>query len=277
MDLSILLNNMNGAAALGWEKNYCIQSWYVDYLMDCDKDIIVITEFVAGVGFDYLIGKLTGKGYIYFYSATSGSNGFLIAIKKKLVKADNEFVTSCYNTAIETTNMLLKVSLPLVNGKSLAVIAGRMLCGTEKDLHREYDNRRRLFDDEMMPAIQRFAENEDCVIFAADMNNARYFGSLDETFNRQDYIDTHGNDYAQINYNLNCLRDEFDKAGFKLVTDGQVTCGIYSLDHIWVKGMGACTCEAPDSSFMTFENGYQSSKRIVGLPDHSIVKAKLTI
>ena len=48
MKLKIMTWNINGAAALGWDKQSVIKKQVVDAVVEQKADVIVLTEFVVG-------------------------------------------------------------------------------------------------------------------------------------------------------------------------------------------------------------------------------------
>ena len=49
-------------------------------------DIFVITEIALASGWDYFEEQMKENNYVWFSSFVSGSNGFLILVKKELIK-----------------------------------------------------------------------------------------------------------------------------------------------------------------------------------------------
>ncbi|MDR5659877.1 hypothetical protein RH915_10285 [Serpentinicella sp. ANB-PHB4] len=240
MELKIMTWNIKGAASLGWNNQYKIDSLMVDKIIKQDADIIVLTEFVIAKGLDYLFERFQNEGYIWFISNRSGKNGILIGIKKDLIKAD-DLVNEVYNSntissVVEGCN-ILRVAIPLQCGINLCIIGCRMETGGAGNLQAQYDSASNNFDNILLPMISSL-EKDHIYIVCGDFNNARCCGNLNEKFNPRNY-----NGKAQINYNLNIIKDKFERIGFKMTNVGKTGesipthNGYVPDDHIFVHGL----------------------------------------
>ena len=80
---SIMVWNIKGGASILWDKNIKSEMDVIkDIIIDRNKDIVILTEFVLYKGIDELFNELE-KEYYYFISATTCYNGILIALKKE--------------------------------------------------------------------------------------------------------------------------------------------------------------------------------------------------
>lgn len=245
MKLRIMTWNIKGEASLGWNNQYEINSKVVDKIINQKADIIVLTAFVIAKGIEYLFERFQNEGYIWFISNCSGKNGVLIAIKKDLVNV-KELINDVYTSSvILSTNEgcnILKVTAPMNCDVNISILGCRMETGGEKNLQVQYDSERQCFDNILIPKIQPLKQG-NVYIVCGDFNNARCCGNLKEKFNPQDY-----NEKAQINYNLNIIRDTFDSIGFTMMDIGKkgesipTHKGFYPLDHIFVYGLEPKEC-----------------------------------
>lgn len=264
MQYKVLTWNVKGKSSFGWDDRYIISSRLVDKFIEQKADIVVLTEFVVAKGIDYLFERLQNEGYIWFTTTRSGKNGILIAIKEGNLSNDglvnNLYKSNTISSSIEECN-ILQVSLPLKCGKIIDVTGCRMETGGFKTLREQYDSERSIFDGVLLPAIK--GRVSDFQIVCGDFNNARCLGDLNKPYCNEEY-----NDMAQINYNLNIIKDSFGIEGFVMADmnkDGSAIPthkGFLPEDHIFVRGF---TCEACN----VLPSG--------GLSDHDIVIAKITI
>ena len=243
MELKVMTWNIKGGASLGWDRE--IKSEVADKIINTKSDLIVLTEFVIAKGIDYLFERLKTKGYIWFQTSQSAKNGLLIAVKENLLNKTElgEFKIPKYNqnrifASIEGCNYL-KVILTLKNMKNLCIFGVRMETG-ESNLQEQYNYERICFDKLISPEICNLNPEDYCIV-CGDFNNAYCRGDLNKKFNRNDY-----KDLAQINFNLNFLKDTFENYGF-LMADNKEGKGIskyknYSEDHIFVKGFTVRNC-----------------------------------
>lgn len=103
--LNISMWNIHGAAS--WDNDYCLQPGIVDKFFSSDPDILILTEFVLGEGFDYLFQSLRTHGYLPFHYTRSLSNGILIAAKKNKIADFQNFKKKAYHDEeILTTQMM---------------------------------------------------------------------------------------------------------------------------------------------------------------------------
>lgn len=242
MKLKIMTWNINGAAALGWDKQSVIKKQVVDAVVEQKADVIVLTEFVVGKGLDYLFERLHNEEYIWFTSSCSGKNGILIAIKENLLVEEKDSLKALkgkiyeenrISSVIEDCN-ILKVTLPLKCDKELCIIGCRMEVSLADKGKNEYDCRRTRFDQILVPQIPDRNAQELCIV-CGDFNNAMCHGNLKEKFNEDDY-----KGLAQKNYNLNIIKDKFDELGFTMADNdnGEAiqTWRQVPEDHIFIKG-----------------------------------------
>lgn len=139
---------------------------------------------------------------------------------------------------------LLGVCFKSKNGKTICVVGCRMTTGLP-DRKKQYDSEREIFDNQLLPFICNSMDSDVCIV-AGDFNNAYCRGDLNEKFNPKDYEGK-----AQINYNLNIIKDKFvDDLGFKMLDIGdgygKPTWSEYEYgekyipdDHIFVRGLAS--------------------------------------
>ena len=232
--------NVHGGAALPWYKNSTISTETVDKIMKEKADIFVITEIALASGWDYFEEQMKKNNYVWFSSFVSGSNGFLILVKKELIENVEELAKNLWwkNETLHIYNDigLMKVSFKMSNDKNCTVCAFRMLIGNKKG-KAQYDDMREILDKKVLPIAEECYLENDVVIFAGDFNNARYL---------EDYK---GKD--QINYNWQIIKSEFENIGYEMLdVDDQgnpintkLTSPASPIDHIFAKGFIKQTCK----------------------------------
>lgn len=276
MELKVITWNIQGAAALSWNRPYEIKKNIVDKIFEQKADIAVLTEFVISKGWDYFQEQLEKKGYIWFMTNTTGKNGILIFINKDLVYEKN-LVQSLYQENAISSNTdgcnILRITLPMSQNKTLTIMGVRMETGISKaSLKAQYDAEREALDNILLPKIELQKPN-NMYIVCGDFNNARCLGNLTENFNADDYKGK-----AQIGYNLNIIKDTFDNLGFAMADIGEpkhgITHGIPTWDgyipndHIFVRGFKVMKCESEKVKKCESETDKD-------LPDHDIIWAEL--
>ena len=273
--MKIMTWNIKGESSLGWNNTYRIDEDKVERILSCNADILVLTAFVATVGFDNLIKSLKEKEYIWFYRTESGDNGIFIAIKesnddfkldlKRLQTKIFAKTTPKDSNAIYSQNdgsNILKVVVPLQRGKDIVVLGFRMKTGEKgKSLEEQYDNERIAFERELLPLITNL--NQEICIVAGDFNNARCLGDLNQPYNEDDY-----SGYAQKGYNLNYIKDVFDENGFVMA------------DNSNGRSMATHNKFVPDDHI--FLRGFSETKvakveEVGNLSDHDIVLVDVKI
>lgn len=265
--MKVLTLNIKGGATFGWSDKR-IKPQFVDELIKQKAEVVVLTEFVVIKGIDYLFEMFELNRYIYFTSSCSGKNGILIAIKSNLVDC-KKLMNAVYKTNFISSNIegcnILKVELPLKESINLIVLGCRMETGLyNEDLKAQYDFERECFDNILIPTIKPL--KKDCkYIICGDFNNAKCRGSLNKKFNSKDYINPKDNScYAQYNYNLNIIKDEFEKIGFEMVDKKEngypiPTYNNFPIDHIFAKGFEIIPVEKP-----TIETQFSDHKMLIG-------------
>lgn len=254
MRLKIMTWNIQGAASLVWNNQYKIKKDVVDKIIcpkpkeDIEADIIVLTEYVIAQGIDYLLDKFQEKGYIWMQQSRTGENGILIAIKAELVNQtllkDGIYKSNIIQSNIQDCN-LLKIIFPLKNNKNICILGCRLVTG-EKEWKQNYDEERKAFDEILLKYVNDMEQQELCII-CGDFNNARCLGNLNQKYNREDYKDK-----AQINYNLNYIKDTFDGLGYQMADckEGKpipTYKGYIPDDHIFVKGLSIENCDTVEA------------------------------
>ena len=237
--------NVSGGAALPWYKNSEISKETVDIIINEKADILVITEMALASGWDYLEEQMKKNNYVWFSSFVSGSNGFLILVKKELIKNVKELASNLWweNETLQIYNDigLMKVSFKMSNDKNCTVCGFRMLIGNNKG-KAQYDDMRRILYKKVLPIAEECYLENDVVIFAGDFNNARYL----EDYNGKD----------QINYNWQILKSKFENIGYEMldVDDKgepiitKQTAPASPIDHIFTKGFIKNTCGVLEST-----------------------------
>ena len=237
--------NVSGGAALPWYKNSKISQETVDKIMNEDADIFVITEIVLASGWDYLEKKMKENNYVWFSSFVSGSNGFLILVKKELIDGVGNLAKNLWhkNETLQIYNDigLMKVSFKMKNNTNCTVCGFRMLIGNNKGKAQygkaKYDDMRKILYKKVLPIAEECYLENDVVIFAGDFNNARYL---------EDYK---GKD--QINYNWQILKSKFENIGYEMLdVDDQgnpintkLNPTASPIDHIFAKVFIKQTCK----------------------------------
>lgn len=265
MTFKILTWNVKGESSFGWNNQYIINSRLVDKFIVQEADVLVLTAFVVAKGVDYLFERLQNEGYIWFTATCSGKNGILIAVRKENLINERELVNKLYesnaiSSSIDKCN-ILQVLLPLKCGKTIDITGCRMVTGGFKTLQEQYDSEKIIFDNVLLPVIKD--RISDIQIVCGDFNNARCLGNLNEPYCKQNYKGK-----AQVNYNLNYIKDSFSNERFVMAdinADGSAIPthnGFVPDDHIFVRG-GICKdCEVLSSN---------------GLSDHDMIIASVEI
>lgn len=268
MKLKIMTWNIKGESSLGWNNQYVISSKVVDKVIAQEADVVVLTAFVVTKGIDYLFERFQNEGYIWFISNRSGKNGILIAIKECFVD-NKKLINEVYNgnaisSVIEGCN-ILRVLLPLKCGINLGIIGCRMETGGFKDNKKQqYDSENEAFNKVLLPILD-CQNKSDLYIVCGDFNNARCLGNLSKKYCKEDY---YGKD--QCNYNLNIIKDSFEKLGFIMTDIDKNGNAIPTYnkyipnDHIFVRGG---ICDRDKCSVIPAD----------GLSDHDIVMADVQI
>lgn len=237
--------NVRGGAALPWANETFISNETVIRMMNEKADIFVITEIALASGWDYLEKQMQKEEYVWFSSFVSGSNGFLILVKKWLIKNVKELANNLWwkNETLHIYNDigLMKVSFKMSNDKNCTVCAFRMLIGNKKG-KAQYDDMRRIFYKKVLPIAEECYLENDVVIFAGDFNNARYL----EDYNGKD----------QINYNWQILKSKFENIGYEMLDvddkgkpiNTKQTAPASPIDHIFTKGFIKNTCGVSEST-----------------------------
>lgn len=271
-ELKVMSWNIKGGASLGWNNSRIIKKEVVDKIIEQQAHIVVLTEFVVIEGIDYLFRRLKQEGYIWFLKCESGKNGILIAVKKVVVDANRlkKEVNEAYKVYDKKLVLssddgcnILRVDLPL-NGcenSTLTVIGCRMETGGKDQ--EQYDSERKCLDEILIPMINT---SKDLCIVCGDFNNARCMGNLSKKYNLDDYK-INGEPLAQVNYNLNIIKDTFEDLGFEMmdIEDGKPIFthkGYLAEDHIFTRGFTKKSCSASSAD---------------GLSDHDIIAAEIEI
>lgn len=265
MKLKVMTWNIHGSASLGWSNKHEIKSKVVDKIIEQKADIFALTEFVVAKGIDYLFERFQNEGYIWFLSSRSGKNGILIGVKEALVVDKKNLLEEIYTndliSSVDEGCNILRVTLPLRCGVNLSVIGCRMETGGEESFQEQYNAEGECFHNIVIPMIQTQKKGHDYIIVCGDFNNALCRGELNERFNPDNY-----NEFAQVNYNLNIIKDSFDDMGFTMADVSEKgkpipTRGGIPLDHIFMYGFSCSKLEP--------------LVKADGLSDHDILIAEL--
>lgn len=245
MSLRVMTWNIKGESSLVWNNQYTISCDVVDKIIAQKSDVIVLTAFVVASGIDYLLERLKRMGFIWFQQSRTGKNGILIAIKRELIN-DSKLIEQVYqeniiSSAIDGCN-ILKIRFPLNDGKNICVIGCRLETGGQKDLKEQYDSERRSFDGILMPHCQKIDSDDYCII-CGDFNNGQCLGDLKKKYDSRNYYGK-----AQINYNLNLIKDKFSNLGFAMADNIngesiQTYKSYFPNDHIFTKRFHIKKCE----------------------------------
>lgn len=227
------------------------------------SQVIVFTEISQdSENYIELKKEIENRGYnIFLSSYKKGKNQVLIAIQEDYINGDEfvyEIKTCNYqkkvaaNAKKEEVDELKCQKITYIpdflciefefQGKKIAVIGCRMQTG-DKDLRRNYDDEAVQFYDVLLPELEKVERRKpDYLILCGDLNNAKCCGKINRRFKKEDY-----RNLAQINYNLNRIKDKFDDRGFVMLDikddkpietfkgNGNYKNGIPD-DHIFVKG-----------------------------------------
>lgn len=245
MNLRIMTWNIKGESSLVWNNQYVIRKEAVDKIIEQKADVIVLTAFVVAQGIDNLYDKFEKSGFVWFQYSRTGKNGILIAIKRDIINV-RKLITQVYQSNIISSEIencnILKIRFPLKSGENFCVLGCRLETGGEEELKKQYDSQRNSFYEVLMPYIRKINSDDYCII-CGDFNNARCLGDLNKKYDSRNY-----NGKAQINYNLNIIKDEFDSLGF-VMADCNNGAPIPTHkkyipdDHIFIKGFCVTKCE----------------------------------
>lgn len=276
IELKILEWNINGRAGYG---NYSIPIFVADETISQDADIVIFTEFVVSMGWDYFKGVLEKKYKIFSTPYISDQNGVLIAIKKDIegLNYDSiEVVTEMNTNQIEKPNFL-QVMMK-VKGIPLTIVGVRLRGDN-------YKNKKTQFDALMEHVLDVNVINVNFVI-AGDFNHGAIKYENDQNY---DY-----NDNARKDYNYQMIRKLFSAKDFNMITPDYGKYGRkfswvmekplikIKEDHISVKGVKVRD-EDYLWDFVNPDNGYGGLNKeaykshLVGLPDHAILTATIEI
>lgn len=126
--------NIGMAATVPSNQGYILMPWVIDEIMKNSPDCIVLTEFVVSKGIDYYFDELEKNKYHWFISATTKSNGILIALKEDTFEFEDTF--DYEKASIHIGNEVLSgCALPDFyeiqvkwNGQPLSIIGVRIKC-----------------------------------------------------------------------------------------------------------------------------------------------------
>jgi exonuclease III len=104
--------NIGMAATIPSNQGYGFNGWIIDEIIKDEPDCIVLTEFVVSRGIDYAISTLEEKGYHWFISSSTKSNGILIALQKSKFDFRDTFCYKGSTDTVITSDMLLGIDLP---------------------------------------------------------------------------------------------------------------------------------------------------------------------
>ena len=156
---SIMLWNIKGAASILWDKNISKKMDVIkDTVIDRDKDIVILTEFVLYKGIDELFNELDKK-YYYFISTTTCYNGILIALKKEKFRINSTKIF--YSEEIVINNNIGSVDTPdfleiYIKDYNLYIIGIRI----REKIYKKNDNERVEYKENQFIAFKKYIEEK---------------------------------------------------------------------------------------------------------------------
>lgn len=261
--------NIGMAATIPSNQGYGFNGWIIDEIIKDEPDCIVLTEFVVSRGIDYAISKLEEKGYHWFISSSTKSNGILIALKKREFDFSDTFCYTGSTDTVITNDMLLGIDLPNFyeiriksNGKLLSIIGVRV----RKGLTNEKTN----FTKNQFTTLDNYLSNlTHDVICLGDFN--AYWA--DRWFTKKNYMLPKT---AARGYSLHTPIYNISDGYSYVQTEGAKT----QLDHL-ITNMKSKKIES--TYYWGFINvsryGHgvcaDSANKPKGLPDHAILKVSI--
>lgn len=274
MNLSILEWNIHGAATLPWNKSYEIKPWIVDTITSKYNgeypDIIILTEFIVAKGFDYLQKRLEDMNYNWFISASTGSNGILIAIKNIISNVSFDKILKYENSTINTSDVLYHHTSPDfyeividIDNIPTSIIGIRI----KKDIHNSnpgYTQTQFHILDSYLTYLSGKKHNVICV---GDFN--AYWGNCWNT--------SKNNTLSACSKTYSLHTPDRNEFSYVLPNGKKV-----QLDHL-ITNIQIDTLKIDnhyDWTFLNNTNGYgniaeDSSQKPVGIPDHAILRCNI--
>lgn len=275
IELKILEWNINGRAGYG---NYSIPIFVADEIISQDADIVILTEFVVSMGWDYFKGVLEKKYKIFSSPYISGQNGVLIAIKKDTNNIDYDSIVATIEMNTKKTEKPNFLQLELEISKvPLIIIGTRILVddGSDKDLAERKEQRQAIYD------------------------HLNYFSSVCRVVCMGDFNATPRFLWSEVqlnckNFELDCPSYNTDDDTYKRINreycswsyvheNGQgVDKGKTSIDNTLSSRIKVANSDYK-WNFMSKNNGYGElgkedfKSHLIGLPDHAILTATIEI
>jgi len=250
---------------------------------DASPDVVALTEFARGIGWDNFQAVLKGNGYTLFYNPNTNEKGVLLAIKdSKYLKVVSEASVEMGSDPSLCPHFLqLTVEYAEV---PLTIICTRILI--EKESNGDYKKRKIQLDS----LINHLTVGQKTILLG-DFNNSYIRGQENEEYSRV------SNEYkgkATEFYNYHMLKDEFNKVGFKVHTPKGKTNswgGYIKNDHIIASD--DVKISSVEYSWRFIENNpnyynvnpndskswenWRTKKDRIGYPDHAILTATAEI
>lgn len=274
-----------GLKILGWNINQRlgtggkIPHFVATEIINKTPDIVVITEFFRGEGWEELKSTLEEEGYKLYYEKTpiKKKNEVLIAIKerKNLIIAQ-EAVTETVLGKNKKPNFL-QVGIEY-NNKPLTVIGVRILPDGD------YQKRK-----EQLDSLTDYVKGKKNILIIGDFNNSKICGNETLSYEevREEYHLTKRKEVSLLydTYNYHILKDQFKHEGFTIATPTGNVCSWvdkykneYKLDHIFAKELNVHNAQYK-WDFISQKNGHGTLKsddyksENAGVPDHAILTA----
>lgn len=274
--MRVLEWNIHGAQGYG---NYCIPEFVADEIMQKEglPDIIVLTEFVMGCGWDYLRGVLSKRYSLFCSPYVSKQNGVLIALRNDVFNLDSAVVTTGLNTSETEKPNFLQVTLKH-NDIPFTVIGTRIRVARDQELNIKLKkNQFKALDDHLS------SMREEHVICIGDFNV--YWSNKDGSiWNKKENYTL---PKTSESFELHTPKWNYEKNHFSYVLENN---SLVSFDHVITRGIKITPASMQyDWSFINKENGYYKScndkvltpsdykSDLIGLPDHAILVADFNL
>lgn len=75
--------NIHMSATIPSNNGYCLKPWVIEEITKEGPDCFVLTEFVVSTGIDYYFQVMRERGYHWFISSSTKTNGILIGFKEE--------------------------------------------------------------------------------------------------------------------------------------------------------------------------------------------------
>lgn len=280
MELKTIEWNIQGAASVGWAKsrnNFSFKREFVDYLIKEAADVIVLTEFVTALGWDYFQEQLLKNKYIWFLNQLSGKNGVLIIVKEQILGDKKKFVHDMYYEQDvvfngESLSGNFKPDFLHVKLHSLNIIGIRI---QDNKLENWIDRK------QQVESVYRYISEKKLqnLIILGDFNHGSAFKEADPTI---DY--TVGGKYKRKDYNYQMMRSIFTSGGYSVNTP---QFGVYPIQNNQFSWLSKATPNYPTDTPIKLDHMITSKNISVDgselryvwtdFSDHALLTAKINL